>query len=100
MMDGVGALMKQFQALSAEGKSDLGSVCEGVVTRAGRGNLAVRVGQFPELSKEDLSVNPWYKYNWILDEHQPEYLRPGDKVILVTVDGQHFNLICKVVDCT
>lgn len=100
MMDGVGALMAQFQALAAEDKSDLGSVCEGVVTRAGRGDLAVRVGQFPDLSKEDLSVNPYYSYSWILDEGQAEYLRSGDKVILVTADGQHFNVVCKVVDCT
>lgn len=100
MMDGVGALMEPVLARAKEGKSELGAGCEGVVTRAGRGDLVVRVGQLPELQKEDLSVNPWYKYDWILDEHQPEYLRPGDKVILLTADGQHFNLICKVVDCT
>lgn len=99
MMDGVGALMKQVQELATLNQSDLGPVCEGVVIRAGRGNLAVQVGRLPELQKEDLLVNPWYKYDWVLDEHQPEYLRSGDHVVLLTADGQSFYLVCKVVAC-
>lgn len=99
-MDGVGALMDEMREITAEGRSALGSVCEGEVVRAGRGNLSVQVGQFPPLQKEDLLVNPSYNYSWILDEGQAEYLRPGDKVVLLTADGQSFYLVCKVVACT
>lgn len=86
--------------MAAGVQSALGPVCEGVVTAAGRGNLAVKVGQLPELAKEDLAVNPWYSYRWVLDEGQAEYLRAGDRVLLLTADGQNFYLVCKVVDCT
>lgn len=98
-MNGIGALMNEIKDLTAGRKPALGSVCEGEVTHAGHGTLTVRVGQLPELQKEDLSVNPWYKYDWILDEGQAEYLRPGDKVVLLTADGQNFYLVCKVVAC-
>lgn len=91
-MDGIGALVKEFEHLAAGVQSALGPVCEGVVTAAGRGNLAVKVGQLPELAKEDLAVNPWYSYRWVLDEGQAEYLRAGDRVLLLTADGQNFYL--------
>lgn len=98
-MDGVGALMAEMQGLAAEERSALGSVCEGEVVRAGRGDLSVQVGQFPPLQKEDLLVNPYYNFHWILDEGQAQYLRTGDKVVLLTADGQSFYLVCKVVAC-
>lgn len=97
-MDGVGALLAELNKVS-EDNIPPGAVCEGVIVRAGRGNLSVQVGRL-YLDKEDVRLNPYYSYTWLKDEGGPTYLRAGDRVILLTIDAQTYYLICKVVTCT
>lgn len=70
---------------------------EGEVLRSGAGGpLQVRSAGL-ELEEEDLRVNPRYDWDWERDYGEEHLLRRGDRVVLLTADGEVFYLLCKVV---
>lgn len=70
--------------------------CIGTVLQAGGGRLRVKRGELP-LEKEDLWVNPELDWRWTEDFGDRSYLRPGDRVVLLSPDDQTYYLICKAV---
>lgn len=69
---------------------------KGRVLAAGGGQLRVRVSRLA-LEKTDLWVNPQLNWRWTEDTGGPDLLRSGDRVVLLTQDGQEYILLCKVV---
>lgn len=77
-------------------------LCPGEVLEGGQGKLRVFADGYP-LEKEELMVNPLYRWDWepVEDVGQPELLRKGEHVLLCAlpdpVEGKVYYLICKVV---
>ena len=71
---------------------------EGLVLQAGNG-LPLRVaGCGLPLEAGDLAVNPALDWRWTEDDGAPEKLRAGDRVVLLTGDGERYYILCKVVE--
>lgn len=66
----------------------------GDVTAAGHGQLIISAGGYA-LTPEDLILNPLYDYRWEEDTGGDYLLRAGDRVALLTDDGQVFYLLGK-----
>ena len=87
--------------LSGGGEGGAG-LCEGAVLEGGRGKLRVFADGYP-LEKEELLVNPLYRWDWspAEDVGQPELLRAGERVLMAALpdlnEGKLYYLICKVV---
>lgn len=70
----------------------------GKVLRAGQGQpLQVEAAGLEPLEPEDLWVSPTLNWTWARDEGEPELLRPGDRVVLLSSDMQTYYLIAKAV---
>ena len=77
----------------------LGEVREagnGKLREAGNGKLRVNCGGI-DLTAGDLYVSAGLDYKWTQDNGLPELLRRGDRVVLLSGDGQAYYLITRVV---
>lgn len=73
------------------------SACSiGEVLRAGNGTLQVSCGELV-LEPEDLYLAQGLDYRWSVDDGSALKLRRGDRVVLLSLDGQDYYLICKAV---
>ena len=68
----------------------------GEVQETGKGELKVNSDGLP-LDRDDLWINPQLNYQWEEDTGEAHLLRPGDRVVLLSLDNQAYYLICKVV---
>lgn len=68
----------------------------GEVLESGGGSLRVSCGGL-QLEPEDLWLTPGLDYRWTLDTGGDSLLRQGDRVVLLSGDGQDYYLICKAV---
>lgn len=68
----------------------------GTVKAAGRGELRVSAAGM-DLTAGDLYVSTALRYDWTEDDGSPDYLRPGDRVALLSTDGQTFYLVARTV---
>ena len=68
----------------------------GEVKQAGGGSLRVSCGGL-ELGRGDLFVSAQLRWDWTWDDGSPQLLRPGDRVVLLSRDGQDFYLIARMV---
>ena len=68
----------------------------GEVLRSGNGTLQVSCGELV-LEPEDLYLAYGLDYRWRIDDGGAEKLRRGDRVVLLSLDGQDYYLICKAV---
>lgn len=95
-MDGVGALMEAVKdAMADQGTGVPWPVALGTVVSVIP--LSVTVGR-RTLTREELLTEPRHIYVPKPKEpDNPHLLSVGDRVILVTEDGQTYILICKVV---
>ena len=84
----MGRAARQTQAPSA--------FCVGEVKAAGGGVLRVRAGGM-DLEAGDLYVSAALRYDWTEDDGSPELLRPGDRVVLLSSDGQDYYLTGRMV---
>lgn len=94
MSQEVGKLVKAIQAC-AGGEERVLTVTEGTVNSVSP--LRVTAGRF-QLGRESLMVDPICLYE--PSEYEPrnlELLKVGDRVVLITGDGQSYYLLCKVV---
>lgn len=87
-------LVKAIRACSQDGER-VAAVTEGTVESVSP--LRVTAGRFT-LGRESLMVDPICLYK--PEEYEPrnlELLKVGDRVVLLTGDGQAYYLLCKVV---
>lgn len=68
----------------------------GEVREAGRGRLRVNCGGL-DLTLGDLYVSAFLDYKWVQDNGSPDLLRPGDRVVLLSADGQVYYLLSRMV---
>lgn len=68
----------------------------GTVMEAGRGRLRVSCGGL-QLEPEDLYLAVGLDYKWQEDHGEPNLLRKGDRVVLLSQDGQDYYLIARMV---
>lgn len=68
----------------------------GEVKEAGGGRLRVACGGM-QLEREDLWVAAGLDFVWTVDTGGAELLRRGDRVVLLSPDGQDYYLTAKVV---
>ena len=50
-----------------------------------------------DLEAGDLYVSAALRYDWTEDDGSPELLRPGDRVVLLSSDGQDYYLTARMV---
>lgn len=73
------------------------SACRfGQVLEAGRGTLRISCDGL-QLELEDIWINPQLSFQWDFDNGNVNYLRKGDRVLLLTLDDQDYYLISKGV---
>ena len=68
----------------------------GAVREAGNGKLRVNCGGM-DLTAGDLYVSAGLDYQWQEDNGMIHLLRPGDRVVLLSGDGQDYYLIARMV---
>ena len=68
----------------------------GTVLEAGRGQLRVSCGGL-QLDPEDLYLAAGLSYRWTEDHGELNFLRKGDRVVLLSEDGQDFYLLQRMV---
>ena len=68
----------------------------GEVKAAGGGVLRVSCGAL-ELSAGDLYVSADLRWDWTWDDGSPSLLRRGDRVVLLSRDGQVYDLVARMV---
>lgn len=68
----------------------------GTVTEAGQGRLRVSCGGL-QLEPEDLYLAVGLDYHWTYDYGGENLLRKGDRVALLSQDGQDFYLLARMV---
>lgn len=97
-MDTLNESMARFalllQGLGERGKAPPFYV--GEVLQAGQGRLQVRCGGLT-LGPEDLYLAVGLSYQWTWDNGSQNYLRRGDRVILLSQDGQDYYLLTRMV---
>ena len=68
----------------------------GEVKQAGNGRLRVNCAGL-DLTQGDLFVSAQLHWDWTQDDGSPQLLRPGDRVVLLSQDGQDFYLVARMV---
>ena len=68
----------------------------GEVKEAGGGALRVQAGGL-NLSAGDLYISAQLRYDWTADDGSPQLLRKGDRVALLSTDGQMYDLVARMV---
>ena len=68
----------------------------GTVQEAGRGKLRISCGGL-QLEPEDLYLAVGLDYHWTYDTGASNLLRKGDRVVLLSQDGQDFYLLARMV---
>lgn len=68
----------------------------GEVRAAGGGALRVNCGGM-DLTAGDLWVSADLRYDWTYDDGGRDLLRRGDRVVLLSADGQDYYLIARMV---
>ena len=98
--------MKTFEENAARIARSVGRAAEqsapaspfflGEIREAGNGKLRVNCGGM-DLTAGDLYVSAGLNYKWTEDNGLPGLLRRGDRVVLLSGDGQDYYLIARMV---
>lgn len=73
-----------------------GAFAIGDIQAAGQGRLRILCGGL-QLEPEDLWLATGLDYKWSIDTGADNLLRPGDRVVLLSLDGQDYYLMGKAV---
>lgn len=89
------AAARLAQAVGGNGKAS-SAFRLGLVRVAGGGQLCIDCDGLA-LECDDLWVDPRLNFHWTVDHGEAEHLRTGERVLLLTLDGEDYYLIGKAV---
>ncbi|MGI6029759.1 MAG: hypothetical protein ACOX81_10205 [Candidatus Heteroscillospira sp.] len=81
---------------AAKREERVSAFCIGRVLEAGGGRLRIACRGL-QLGPSDMWLEAGLSYKWTVDDGRAQNLRAGDRVILLSADGQEYYLAAKVV---
>lgn len=93
--DSVGRIVSLLGGAAKSGERP-SAFCIGRVLQSGNGALRIECNGL-QLTATDIWLAEPLDYKWTVDDGSAELLRTGDRVVLLSADGQDYYLIARVV---